>query len=111
MSYIKKNGRGKNRKCPKWSSREDNTYPVHIKVICEDIKGILTEVSSIISSFDVNISYAQVETINMIATCNFVIDISSLQQLKSNPFSNKTVENLLDQSSVYIIFKISKNTN
>jgi GTP pyrophosphokinase len=64
-----------------WSSREDNTYPVHIKVICEDIKGILTEVSSIISSFDVNISYAQVETINMIATCNFVIDISSLQQL------------------------------
>ncbi|MFZ1981914.1 MAG: bifunctional (p)ppGpp synthetase/guanosine-3',5'-bis(diphosphate) 3'-pyrophosphohydrolase [Smithella sp.] len=64
-----------------WSSREENTYPVHIKVICEDIKGILTEVSSIISSFDVNISYAQVETINMIATCNFVIDISSLQQL------------------------------
>jgi GTP diphosphokinase / guanosine-3',5'-bis(diphosphate) 3'-diphosphatase len=64
-----------------WSSREDNTYPVHIKVVCEDIKGILTEVSSIISSFDVNISYAQVETVNMIATCNFVIDISSLQQL------------------------------
>ena len=64
-----------------WSSREENTYPVHIKVVCEDIKGILTEVSSIISSFDVNISYAQVETINMIATCNFVIDISSLQQL------------------------------
>jgi len=64
-----------------WSSREDNTYPVHIKVVCDDIKGILTEVSSIISSFDVNISYAQVETVNSIATCNFVIDISNLQQL------------------------------
>ena len=64
-----------------WSSREENTYPVHIKVVCDDIKGILTEVSSIISSFDVNISYAQVETVNSIATCNFVIDISNLQQL------------------------------
>jgi GTP diphosphokinase / guanosine-3',5'-bis(diphosphate) 3'-diphosphatase len=64
-----------------WSSREEHTYPVQIKVVCDDIKGILTEVSSIISSFDVNISYAQVETINSIATCNFVIDISNLHQL------------------------------
>jgi len=64
-----------------WNTKEENTYPVHIKVICDDIKGILTEVSSIISSFDVNISYAEVETINLIATCNFVIDINNLNQL------------------------------
>ena len=64
-----------------WSSKEEHTYPVNIKVICDDIKGILTEVSSIISSFDVNISYAQVATENLIATCTFVIDISTLQQL------------------------------
>lgn len=64
-----------------WSSREEHTYPVHIKVVCDDIKGILTEVSSIISSFDVNISYAQIDTDNMVATCTFVIDISNLQQL------------------------------
>ncbi|MFA5322849.1 MAG: bifunctional (p)ppGpp synthetase/guanosine-3',5'-bis(diphosphate) 3'-pyrophosphohydrolase, partial [Smithella sp.] len=64
-----------------WSGREEHTYPVQIKVVCDDIKGILTEVSSIISSFDVNISYAQVETINLIATCNFVIDINNLHQL------------------------------
>ena len=65
----------------RWSGREEHTYPVQIKVICDDIKGILTEVSSIISSFDVNISFAQVETINLIATCNFIIDITSLHQL------------------------------
>ena len=64
-----------------WSSREEHTYPVNIKVVCDDIKGVLTEVSSIISSFDVNISYAEVETVNLIATCKFVIDVSSLQQL------------------------------
>ena len=62
-------------------SREEHTYPVHIKVVCDDLKGILTEVSSVISSFDINISYAQIETIDMIATCNFVIDINNLQQL------------------------------
>lgn len=64
-----------------WSGVEDHNYPVHIKVICDDIKGVLTEVSSVISSFDVNISYAQVETISLVATCNFVIDINSLPQL------------------------------
>lgn len=64
-----------------WSAGEDHTYPVRIKVVCEDIKGVLTEVSSMISSFDINISYAQVETISLVATCNFVIDISNLHQL------------------------------
>ena len=64
-----------------WNAREEYTYPVHIKVVCDDLKGILTEVSSVISSFDINISYAQIETIDMVATCNFVIDINNLQQL------------------------------
>ena len=64
-----------------WNVREEHTYPVHIKVVCDDLKGILTEVSSVISSFDINISYAQIETIDMVATCNFVIDINNLQQL------------------------------
>ncbi len=64
-----------------WDVREKQTYPVRIKVVCADRKGILTEVSSTISSFDVNISYAQVETIDLIATCNFVIDVNNLKQL------------------------------
>ncbi|KQC08851.1 MAG: GTP pyrophosphokinase [Smithella sp. SDB] len=64
-----------------WNNREENTYPVHIRIICDDIKGILTEVSSIISSFDINISYAQVETDDLVAICNFVIDINNLIQL------------------------------
>jgi guanosine-3',5'-bis(diphosphate) 3'-pyrophosphohydrolase len=64
-----------------WDVREKHTYPVRIKVVCDDRKGILTDVSSIISSFDVNISYAQVETKDLIATCNFVIDVNNLKQL------------------------------
>jgi GTP pyrophosphokinase len=64
-----------------WNIREKHAYPVHIKVVCGDRKGVLTEVSSIISSFDVNISYAQVETTDMIANCNFVIDVIDIHQL------------------------------
>jgi guanosine-3',5'-bis(diphosphate) 3'-pyrophosphohydrolase len=64
-----------------WSVQEKHAYPVNIKVVCTDSKGVLTEVSSIISSFDINISYAQVATTDMIATCNFVIDVNDLQQL------------------------------
>jgi len=64
-----------------WNAQEEHTYPVRIKVVCDDVKGVLTEVSSVISSFDVNISYAQVETENMIATCTFVIDVNHLPQL------------------------------
>jgi Guanosine polyphosphate pyrophosphohydrolases/synthetases len=64
-----------------WNVQEKHAYPVNIKVVCTDRKGVLTEVSSIISSFDINISYAQVATTDMIATCNFVIDVNDLQQL------------------------------
>jgi guanosine-3',5'-bis(diphosphate) 3'-pyrophosphohydrolase len=64
-----------------WNVQEKHAYPVNIKVVCTDRKGVLTEVSSIISSFDINISYAQVATTDMIATCNFVIDVNNLQQL------------------------------
>jgi GTP pyrophosphokinase len=66
-----------------WDLRQKHAYPVHIKVVCNDRKGVLTEVSSVISSFDVNISYAQVETTDMIATCSFIIDVYDLQQLNS----------------------------
>jgi len=64
-----------------WNVREKHAYPIHIKAVCSDRKGVLTEVSSIISSFDINISYAQVETTDMIATCHFVIEVNDLQQL------------------------------
>ena len=64
-----------------WNLQEKHAYPVQIKVVCGDRKGVLTEVSSIISSFDINISYAQVSTTDMIVTCNFMLDVNDLHQL------------------------------
>ncbi len=66
-----------------WDVRQKHAYPVHIRVVCNDRKGVLTEVSSVITSFDINISYAQVETTDMIANCEFIIDVYDLQQLNS----------------------------
>ncbi|MRR15085.1 MAG: bifunctional (p)ppGpp synthetase/guanosine-3',5'-bis(diphosphate) 3'-pyrophosphohydrolase [Deltaproteobacteria bacterium] len=66
-----------------WDVRQKHAYPVNIKVVCNDQKGVLTEVSSVITSFDVNISFAQVETTDMIANCLFVIDVYDLQQLSA----------------------------
>ncbi|MGV8059604.1 MAG: RelA/SpoT family protein [Smithellaceae bacterium] len=86
-----------------WNIREKHAYPVRIKVVCGDRKGILTEISSTISSFDVNISYAQVETIDMIATCNFVIDVNNLKQL------NQIVLAIKQLKSVKSIERIRKS--
>lgn len=66
-----------------WDVRHKHAYPVHIKVVCSDRKGVITEVSSVITSFDINISFAQVETTDMIANCVFVIDVYDTQQLNS----------------------------
>ncbi|MEE9911196.1 MAG: bifunctional (p)ppGpp synthetase/guanosine-3',5'-bis(diphosphate) 3'-pyrophosphohydrolase [Deltaproteobacteria bacterium] len=66
-----------------WDVRQKHAYPVNIKVVCNDQKGVLTEVSSVITSFDINISFAQVETTDMIANCLFVIDVYDTQQLNA----------------------------
>jgi len=66
-----------------WDVRQKHAYPVHIKVVCNDRKGVLTDVSSVITSFDINISYAQIETTDMIANCIFIIDVYDTQQLNS----------------------------
>jgi GTP pyrophosphokinase len=66
-----------------WDVRQKHAYPVHIKVVCTDRKGVLTEVSSVITGMDVNISYAQIETTDMIANCIFIIDVYDTQQLNA----------------------------
>ncbi len=59
-----------------WNVKERHTYPVHIRVVCRDRKGVLADVSSAISAHDVNISNAQVDTNNpdMQAVCDFKIE-------------------------------------
>ena len=65
-----------------WNIKEKQTYPVHMRVVCRDKKGLLAEVSTVISSLDINISHAEVETrpADMQAILSFELDVNDLQQ-------------------------------
>jgi GTP pyrophosphokinase len=53
-----------------------------MRVVCRDKKGLLAEVSTVISSMDINISHAEVETrpADMQAILSFEVNVSDLQQ-------------------------------
>jgi GTP pyrophosphokinase len=51
-------------------------------VICSDKKGLLAELSAVISSMDINISHAEIDTKpdDMQAICSFKLDVNDLNQ-------------------------------
>ncbi|MEI8172317.1 MAG: bifunctional (p)ppGpp synthetase/guanosine-3',5'-bis(diphosphate) 3'-pyrophosphohydrolase [Deltaproteobacteria bacterium] len=65
-----------------WNIKEKQTFPVNIRVVCTDKKGLLAEISAVISTMDVNISHAELETrsADMQAICDFKLDVNDLQQ-------------------------------
>jgi len=65
-----------------WNIKEKQSYPVFMRVICMDKKGVLAEVSSTISGMDINIRHAEVDTDNpeMKAICDFTIDVNDLKE-------------------------------
>jgi GTP diphosphokinase / guanosine-3',5'-bis(diphosphate) 3'-diphosphatase len=64
-----------------WNVKKNQTFPVWMRVICRDKKGVLAEVSAIISSLDVNITHAEVDTTpDLKAICNFKVEVQDLNQ-------------------------------
>ena len=63
-----------------WNVKEKEFYPVLMRVVCRDRKGILADVSNVISTLDANIESAEVRTDNqeMEAICTFKIDVRDL---------------------------------
>jgi GTP pyrophosphokinase len=53
-----------------------------MRVICRDKKGLLAELSSVISTLDINISHAEIDTRqhDMQAICDFKLDVMDLKQ-------------------------------
>jgi len=65
----------------KWDIREKRDYPVQVRIIGNDKKGFLADVSAAISSVDVNISHAEINTEQAgQAVCDFVVNVNDLQQ-------------------------------
>ncbi len=79
-----------------WNIKDKQTYPVDILVICQDKKGVIAEVSSVISALDINISHAEVETTqDLRAICNFRIEVHDLQEFNRVAAAVKKVKCVL----------------
>ncbi|HON22604.1 MAG TPA: bifunctional (p)ppGpp synthetase/guanosine-3',5'-bis(diphosphate) 3'-pyrophosphohydrolase [Syntrophales bacterium] len=79
-----------------WNIKDKQTYPVDMLVICQDKKGVIAEVSSVISALDINISHAEVETTqDLRAICNFRIDVHDLQEFNRVAAAIKKVKCVL----------------
>ena len=65
-----------------WGKKAQNAYPVRVNIGTENRPGLLGMISSAIASWDVNISWANVETFgDKTATLDFDIEITDLDQL------------------------------
>jgi GTP pyrophosphokinase len=64
-----------------WDIREKREYQVLMRIICNDKKGILADISAAISLMDVNITQAQTNTeTDGKATCDFTVNVNDLDQ-------------------------------
>ena len=65
-----------------WEIEKKQVFSVSIRVRCGDRKGLLSELTNIISSQGVNITYANIDTIpGQSATCDFQLAVNDLAQL------------------------------
>jgi GTP pyrophosphokinase len=79
-----------------WHVKDRQTFPVQLRVVCRDKKGILAEVSGIITARDVNISHAEVETnAEMKAVCTFRMDVRDLKQFNEVVADLKKLKDIL----------------
>jgi guanosine-3',5'-bis(diphosphate) 3'-pyrophosphohydrolase len=64
-----------------WDIREKREYPVQMRIVCHDKKGALADISAAISSLDVNITHAEINTAqDGQANCEFGVNVTDLNQ-------------------------------
>ena len=78
-----------------WNIKEKHTYPVHLRVVCRDQKGALAEISSIIASFDVNITQLRMDANDgLSAVFDFRVDVHDLSQFNKVVAGIKRLKNV-----------------
>ncbi len=85
-----------------WSIKEKQNYPVGMRVICRDKKGLLAELSAVISALDINISHAEIDTRqhDMQATCAFKLDVMDLNQFNEVVAAMKKLKSVISVERV-----------
>ena len=67
-----------------WNLKEKAVHAVRVRVICNDKKGLLAEISSALASSEVNIIRADVSTTeDKKAICNFELEVNDLKHLQN----------------------------
>lgn len=90
-----------------WNLKGDlkgkHTYPVQMRVVSVDYKGVLAEISAVIAVLDVNISHAEVDTTSSNqAICNFTLDVNDLKHF------DKVVAEIKKLSKVLSVERLRK---
>jgi len=86
-----------------WKALPGQTFRVALRVICQDRKGILAEVSAAISGLDINIAHAEVDTTpDLRALCVFQIDVHNMEEL------NRVMASIRGLTSVLGVERLSK---
>jgi guanosine-3',5'-bis(diphosphate) 3'-pyrophosphohydrolase len=86
-----------------WNLKEKHTYPVQMRVVSIDYKGVLAEISAVISALDVNISHAEVDTTSSNqAICTFTLDVNDLKHF------DKVVAEIKKLSKVLSVERLRK---
>ena len=80
-----------------WNIKEKQNHLVGMRVICQDKKGLLAELSSVISALDINISHAEIDTRqqDMQATCDFKLDVMDLNQFNEVVAAMKKLKSVI----------------
>ncbi len=79
-----------------WNIKERQTYPVQVRVICKDKKGLLAEISNTIASLDINIAHANVNTSpEQNAMLDFQLEVRDLNQFNQLKSTLKKVRSVL----------------
>jgi GTP diphosphokinase / guanosine-3',5'-bis(diphosphate) 3'-diphosphatase len=79
-----------------WNVKKSQTFSVLMRVVCRDKKGVLAEVSAVISSLDINITHAEVDTTpDLKAICNFKVEVHDLNQFNHMVAVIKTLKAVL----------------
>ena len=85
-----------------WSIKEKHTYPVGMRVVCKDQKGLVAELSAVISAMDINISHAEIDTRlhDMQAICDFKLDVNDLNQFNQVVSAIKKLKSVISVERV-----------
>ncbi len=93
----------------RWNIKQKQTFRANIRLVCIDKKGLLSDLSSVISSLGININSANIDTIRgENATCEFELDINDLDQFNKLSSAFRKITGVLSVERVRGTFSDSR---